>query len=95
MTFLKAIPCVLWGIIKGALIGAVCGIAGGLLGAAFFFVLSFVGLAMYGWITGPRYIPIEQPWKIFTLVSCAVCAVLGFVWGMQSGFRNMADRVLL
>lgn len=93
MTFLKAIPCVIWGLVKGLLVGGLLGLAGCLLGAMAFFFLSAIGVSMYTFLAGPKYILLNEPWKVFTAFSGGALAVIGFIWGATTGFRNMALRV--
>jgi hypothetical protein len=48
---------------------------------------------MYTFLAGPKYILLNDPWKIFTAFSGGALAVIGFIWGAVTGFRNMALRV--
>ena len=93
MTFLKAIPCVIWAVLKGMLVGGLLGLAGCLLGALAFFFLSAIGVSMYTLLAGPKYILLNDPWKAFTVFSGSALAAIGFIWGAVTGFRNMALRV--
>ena len=93
MFFFKVIPCLVWGLVKGVLAGGLLGLAGCFLGAISFFFLSALGLSMYTFIIGPQYTMLEEPWKRFTLLSGVVLALIGFIWGLVTGFRVMALRV--
>lgn len=98
LDFLKVIASLLWGVLKGTLFSSVGLLAAGTGGTIIMLLIGMLVMVFLAVVKGVDFVAAIDHRSIarcIAIYSTIVGGILGFLYGLISGFRNTAEKLEL